>query len=306
LVGVCGIAKYVLPAGKSYLYALRGPVLNEECRIKNAESLVERIREIAKKEQAIFLRIEPGTDFDATRYTLHATRPIQPEQTIVSDLSASEEEMLASMHEKTRYNIRLALRKGVVLRTTPYSLHTFNEFWKVFQETATRDGFKTHERKYYETLLSVLHNPSQPPLTLRGGDDRAITPLKIRGDGGVMSVALHMAYQGETFLAGAIVGYFGDTATYLFGASSYEHRSLMGPYGLHWTIMKEAKKAGYLFYDFWGTDTKGAAAAHGRDWSGITRFKMGFNGAFIEYPGTFDLPMNRFWYTVYRLGRKML
>ncbi len=296
LIGVCGIAKYKLPMGKSYLYALRGPVLNAELRIKNAELLVERIREIAKQEQAIFLRIEPGINLDVTRYTLHVTRPIQPEQTLVVDLSSSEDEMLSAMHEKTRYNIRLALRKGV--KCQMLNVKCFPEFWKVFQETATRDGFKTHERKYYETMLRVLEISNiQFPISNENLNAKIVNSRR-------MFVRLHMAYSGETFIAGAIVGYFGDTATYLFGASSYEHRASMGPYGLHWTIMQEAKKAGYRFYDFWGTDTKGAASAHGRDWSGITRFKMGFNGTLIEYPGTFDLLLNRFWYTVYRLARR--
>lgn len=121
-------------------------------------------------------------------------------------------------------------------------------------------------------------------------------------------VRFHAAYHDTTMLAAAIAAYFGDTATYLHGASAYEHRALMGPYTLHWEIMRDAKKRGYKFYDFWGIQSSSQSSVHSvqHDWSGMTRFKMGFGGQVVDYPGAFDLPLNRLWYTIYRLGRRLL
>jgi lipid II:glycine glycyltransferase (peptidoglycan interpeptide bridge formation enzyme) len=69
----------------------------------------------------------------------------------------------------------------------------------------------------------------------------------------------------------------------------------MAPHLLHWEIIRQAKQLGYHFYDFWGIDEK--------KWPGLTRFKKGFGGKIIEYPGTFDLVFNKFWYQLYRLGK---
>ncbi|MBI5071795.1 peptidoglycan bridge formation glycyltransferase FemA/FemB family protein [Candidatus Falkowbacteria bacterium] len=187
------------------------------------------------------------------------------------DLTKSEDELLAAMHEKTRYNIRLAEKKNLALKTG-----TVDDFWKLMEETTKRDEFRAHPKKYYEKMFEKLADGEKN---------------KMRGE-------LKIVYQGIAPLAAAIIGYFGDTVTYLHGASSYEYRNLMAPYLLHWEIIKEAKKLGYKFYDFWGIDEK--------KWPGVTRFKKGFGGFEINYPGTFDLPINKLWYKIYNLAKKIL
>lgn len=256
------VVELPLPYGKKYWFVPRG-------------SLIDGFEEEARRCGVLFVRIEPPQKLHATRYKLHATRPISPSQTSVIDLTHSEEELLSAMHEKTRYNVRLGLRKGIEVREG-----NFEEFWKMLQDTARRDKFNTHPRDYYGRMLETMGTWEH-------------------GKRETMRVKLWMAYTGITPIAAAIVGYFGDTATYLHGASSYEHRALMGPYALHWQIMQEAKKRKYKYYDFWGTTARQHAV-------GIARFKMGFGGKIIDYPGTFDLPLNKLWYTVYRFGRKVL
>lgn len=226
-------------------------------------------------------------------------------QTLLIDLAQSEEELLAAMHEKTRYNIRLALRRGVEIRDSRLEIRDdFEKFWKLLEETAKRDKFRTHERGYYEKILEILGDSR---LEIRDSEQisNIQSPISNR-----MHMRLHIAYSDSTPLAAAMVGYFGDTATYLHGASSYAHRALMGPYALHWQIMQEVKKEGYKFYDFWGIHSPSPSMGEGggegvRDWSGMTRFKMGFGGKVVNYPGTFDLPLSQFWYMVYRLGRNI-
>ncbi|KKU12043.1 MAG: Methicillin resistance protein [Parcubacteria group bacterium GW2011_GWC2_45_7] len=320
LVSVCGIIKHELPFGKCYLYSPRGPIINEKLKMQNekwSEELIKKINSVAQRERAIFWRLEPLFNqqiLHSTFYILHSIRPIQPKQTLVIGLTQTEDELMSAMHEKTRYNIRLATRKGIEVREG-----RFEEFWQLMQETAKRDKFSAHPRRYYEKMLEALHNssppacagrpplhnPSQSPLNLGGEvkegyrerDDRN-PPLKVRGGaGGVMSARLHIAYHGITPIAAAIVAYFGDTATYLHGASSYKHRALMSSYVLHWHVMQDAKKSGYRFYDFWGIAEK--------KWPGITRFKLGFGGTSVNYSGTFDLPLSRPWYILYRAGRKI-
>jgi len=242
-----------LPMGKKYWFIPRGV-------------MIDGLEKEAREHGALFVRFEPlhGTP----PHGAVNTKPISPPQTLLVDLTKSEDEILAGMHEKTRYNVRLGLRKGVVVREG-----TFGEFWKMMEETAKRDKFHTYPRGYYEKMLTI---------------------------NGAMRTKLWTVYAGTIPLAAAIVGYFGDTATYLHGASSHEHRALKGPHALQWQIMQDAKKSGYRVYDVWGVSTRGG------NWAGITRFKMGFGGDVVTYPGTFDLPLSKFWYTVYRLARRVL
>lgn len=254
-----------LPFGKKYWFIPRG-------------TIIDGLEEEARKHGALFVRFEPMQG-SAPRGSVK-TKPVSPTQTLLIDLLKSEDELLAGMHEKTRYNIRLALRKAVSCKLS--SVSHFGEFWKLMQETAKRDKFRTHPREYYKKILNII---------------------------GTMSVRLHIAYHDTKPIAAAIVGYFGDAATYLHGASSYEHRALMGPYALHWSIMQDAKNEGYKVYDFWGTTARQHA-------EGIARFKIGFaseaspdrsvgSGHIINYPGTFDLLLNKFWYTIYKIGRRL-
>lgn len=97
-------------------------------------------------------------------------------------------------------------------------------------------------------------------------------------------------------IAGALTLTYGDTAYYLHGAMDREYRNLMAPHFMHWEIMKLYKHEGFGYYDFWGIDA--------RKWPGVTRFKLGFGGREIEYPGSFDLPISKFWYVVYTMARK--
>ncbi|MFA5413541.1 MAG: peptidoglycan bridge formation glycyltransferase FemA/FemB family protein [Patescibacteria group bacterium] len=262
LKAICGVIQNTLPFGKKYLYIPRGPISAEKV-------MIDEIKKIAQKDGAMFLKIEPLVEIPLP--SLRLVTPVQPKQTLILDLAKSEEELLAAMHEKTRYNIRLAEKKNLILKN-----ESLEDFWKLMEETTARDKFHAHPKKYYESMLE-----------------------KINGDGKKeMRVELRVAYFENHPVAAAIIGYFGDTVTYLHGASSYEYRNLMAPYFLHWEIIKEAKKLGYKFYDFWGIDEK--------KWPGVTRFKKGFGGFEINYPGTFDLPINKIWYKIYNLAKKIL
>ena len=99
-------------------------------------------------------------------------------------------------------------------------------------------------------------------------------------------------------LAANLMIWFGDTVSYLHGASSNVRREVMAPHLLHWKLINEAKSLSFKHYDFWGVAPEGTV---NHPWAGVSRFKRGFGGRYVAYPGTFDLPLDRFWYRVYRL-----
>lgn len=226
-----------------------------------ADEVVEKAVAEAQKTKAVFLHVEENSQKPHDREVFAGARNRQPQHNQVVSIGSSEEEILAAMHEKTRYNIRLAEKKGVRVE-----YGAFDAFWKLAVETAGRDGFSTHSRGYYETMLRKT--PSE--LFVASLDGRP--------------------------LAAAIVNFFGATATYLHGASSSEDRNLMAPYLLHWRVIVEAKKRGCTAYDLGGVDEK--------RWPGVTRFKRGWGGEVVSFPDAYELPLRPFWYKLYRLAQR--
>lgn len=266
------LVKRALPFGRSYWYCPRGPL---------GADAVEKLVASDALRGATFLRCEPSEALPAAR----KVRDVQPCQTLVVDLRQDSEALLAAMHEKWRYNIRLAERKGVkVFLAGAHDPSALEIFWQLMSETTERDQFRAHEKEYYQQMLETL-----------AGDPAT--------DGKTRPVArLVFAEHDGKVLAANLMLYFGGTATYLHGASSRERREVMAPQALHWQAMQDAKSWGYADYDFWGVAPEGI---EGHPWAGITRFKRGFGGRYVSYPGTFDLPLDHFWYTVYAFVRRL-
>lgn len=275
LVGALSFFKKSLPFGWSYFYSPRGPILNCDLSKKEINGqtvnfelynfLFKEIKQIAKRERAIFWRLEPAKML--ADKNLIQTIDIQPRQTLIVDLSKSEAEILSLMHQKTRYNIRLAEKKGVVIKHGRATAEQIDLWWNLLSTTGTRDNFKLHPKFYYEKMFNL------PFVELWRAE-----------------------YQGE-ILAMAIIVKYGDMATYVHGASSNSSRQLMAPHLLHWEAMKSAKSAGLKYYDFYGVDE--------RRWPGVSRFKFGFGGQIVKYYGTFDFVFNRLYYGIYQLTRKL-
>ncbi|MFH1193737.1 MAG: peptidoglycan bridge formation glycyltransferase FemA/FemB family protein [bacterium] len=269
------VIKMPLKFGFSYFYSPKGPA--GKLQITNYEL---RIKETAKKKRAIFWRVEP-TEMPPKNFI--KIKDIQPSRTLITDISKSEDELLAEMHPKTRYNIHLAEKKGIKISTPPFlpldkgrSKEGFEQFYNLLQKTSARQKIKLHSKNYYQKLLtSSDHNYH---------------------DRDSYGNEIFIAYFNNQPVATAMVNFYGDTATYLHGGSDEKYKALMAPHLLHWEIIKTAKSRGTRFYDWWGVDEK--------KWPGITRFKRGFGGAEICAPGTFDLPIDKFWYWVYKLIRK--
>lgn len=280
LVSTAQLIAYVLPFGVRYWYCPQGPVVRTDPALAYGDvlrALREHVRDLLP---AAFLRAEPLLPPDRTdRLRARGWRrtvSIQPQHTWVLDLSAPEDELRAAMHPKTRYNIGLAERKGVTVRSSrdADAVATFHAFVRSVNE---REGIRSYSASYYRTMLQVL------------GDDG--------------SAELLMAYADAVPIAGAILNHYGDTTTYNHGGSSDAHRNLMAPHLLQWTAIRRAQERGMRLYDFRGV----AASDDPHDpWAGMTRFKKGFGGYPESLVGTWDYPIQRGQYALYRLGRRLL
>ena len=235
---------------------------------KDFDEFIEGIKEIAKQENAIFFKLEPENNIDLEKFGFRKSHNIQPIKTLILDITKSERELLNQMHYKTRYNIQLAQRRGVKIRNLKSEIRNFEEFWRLIAETTKRDKFRPHPKEYYRKMLEIP------------------------------GVELFVAEFNGKVIAANIVVFLRETATYLHGASDYEYRNLMAPHLLQWGQIKEAKKRGYTEYDFWGIDEK--------KWPGVTRFKKGFSGKEIIYPGAYDLIFQSILYWIYKIGRLLM
>ena len=265
LVAIFNLIKKDFKFGLVYYYLPRGPIFSSDLSDNQLEPIWQFIILELKKRHGVFLRIEPKKSLPSSIKTI-ASINLQPKETLMLDLSLSEEELLASFHSKTRYNIRLAEKKGVTVREGNKA-DDFDNFWALMNETGERDAFKIHNKKHYESLSSA--NPEFIKLFVAELD-------------------------GKTIAAG-LFSFYGDKATYMHGASSYASRQLMAPYLLQWTVILAAKKLGYKYYDFYGIDAI--------KWPGVTRFKTGFGGFVVGYAGTQDIILKPFFYNLYNILR---
>jgi peptidoglycan pentaglycine glycine transferase (the first glycine) len=194
---------------------------------------------------------------------------IQPRSTVVVDLLASEEAILARMKQKWRYNIRLSERKGVEVRQVGDA--ELEVFYSLMQTTGQRAQFGIHSLEYYRHILHLFSINNRAQLLLA-------------------------YYQGEP-LAGLMLFTFNQQAWYLYGASSDTHRELMPNQLLQWRAMQQAKRQGCRQYDLWGIkDTEATLEAD--DLSGVGRFKLGFGGRVVRYVGAYDHIYNKLLYWV--------
>ncbi len=265
--------------GFKYLYIPRITSLN----IRDWEILIE----FFKKEKYIFLRIESAQEntyqslFTSLQSPVFTQKTLQPQNTLVLNIKVPKEILLANMHAKTRYNIKLAERKGVIVKQEK----NVDIFWELNQQTTNRDGFKSHDKKYYQKMLesSTTHQ--------------------------------FTAYIDSEPIASNICVGFADTFTYLHGASGNKHRNLMAPYLLQWKQIEHAKENKFTMYDFWGVSPQSKeklqTTFHNLSWklddkwTGITRFKAGFGGERKNYPDATIMVLNSLKYKIYKIAKKI-
>jgi lipid II:glycine glycyltransferase (peptidoglycan interpeptide bridge formation enzyme) len=270
------------------------------------QELWREIGVVCKRNRAIFLKLEPDLweDAETDQLPIIAKHPrgtnsrevsptwrhgdtslwdklqisphnIQPPRTLIVAIKGSEEEILARMKQKTRYNVRLSEKKGVTVR--PWD--DIESFHKMMLITGERDGFGVHSREYYQRAYDLLH-PKQ------------------------MGELLLAEYEGKS-LAALFVARNGNRAYYLYGASTDEERNRMPTYLLQWEAMKWSKARGCEDYDLWGVpdDAETTLEAnfetrHDGLW-GVYRFKRGFGGQLKRAVQAMDRVYNPLLYWAY-------
>ena len=243
-------------------------------------SLLPEVDSVCKQNRAIFLKLEPDSWENLKPETWNLklrTSPhnIQPPRTIIIDIRGTEEEILARMKPKTRYNTRLAEKKGVTIR----AWDDIDSFHKMMLTTGGRDGFGIHSLEYYKRAYELL----QP-----------------KGVGEILVAE----YEGKP-LAALFVARNGHRAYYLYGASTDEERNRMPTYLLQWEAMKWAKARGCEEYDLWGVPDEDEItleanfeSRHDGLW-GIYRFKRGFGGELKRAAQAMDRVYNPLLYWAY-------
>lgn len=270
-------------------YCPRGPLLDWS-DLPLREAVLQSLATVARRRGAIFLKIDPqlvvgigapgeedSLEIEAAQEILDAWRAagwrpsseqIQFKNTMVIPLDKDEETLLMDMKSKTRYNVRLAGRRGVDTRQG--SLEDLDLLYKMYAETSVRDGFVIRHQQYYtDAWGSFISAELAQPLI-----------AEVEGK----PVAALIAYR------------FGTTAYYLYGMSTSEHREKMPNYLLQWEAMRWAKEQGCARYDLWGAPDE---IDPDDPMYGVYRFKDGFGARLVRTPGAWDLPLRPLLYGIY-------
>jgi lipid II:glycine glycyltransferase (peptidoglycan interpeptide bridge formation enzyme) len=247
------------------------------------KEVLDFLYDYGKKNNIIFIKIEPyiqksqitNNKLQMNSKLQISKHPLFPTWTQVLDLNKSEEELLKSFHSKTRYNIRLAEKKGVVVREMSNE-KGFKFFSKLYFQTCKRQKYFGHTPKYHKIVWDSLK--------------KDIAYILI-------------AFYNETPLAAYELFYFKNTLYYPYGGTSLEYRNLMASNLLMWESIKLGKKLGAEKFDMWGS--LGPNYDTTDPWSGFTRFKEGYNAKFTEFLGSYDLIINPVIYQLYNYSYKI-
>ena len=227
------------------------------------KKMIDELNRVGKEKHAIFIQLEPNIEKGSVPLP-PSHHPLFTKYTFILDLNKSENELLAAMHSKTRYNIRIAQKHGVVVREDN---DAFDTYLALTKETTNRQGFYAHNELYHRTMWNIMH---------KAGIAHLFTAV----------------YNNE-ILSAWIVFVYGDTIYYPYGSSSRNHREVMAPTLLLWEIAKWSRRqTGIKKFDLWGADQR----------YGFHKFKQGFNPALIEFAGSFDLVINKPLYILYTLA----
>jgi peptidoglycan pentaglycine glycine transferase (the first glycine) len=267
-------------------YVPKGPAMNyaDTSVLVQALSILEAQ---ARQEHMILLKIDPDVwlgpgpenvpprpgaaavlEVLAERHWRSSPEQIQFKNTVIIDLAADEDELLARMKAKTRYNIRLPARRGAYIRRGTES--NLNTFYALYSETSKRNEFLIRPAGYYTDVWTQFIRAERAHLLLA-------------------------EVEGEP-IAGLILFHFGKKAWYMYGASSSRHRQLMPNYLLQWEAMQLAKRLGCTQYDLWGAPDR---FDESDPMWGVYRFKTGFGGETLRGMGAYDFSPTPWLYSLY-------
>jgi lipid II:glycine glycyltransferase (peptidoglycan interpeptide bridge formation enzyme) len=277
-VAVLFLSRRVAGLGELW-YSPKGP------GILRPEALVPLLEDRAGLDGAFCLKVEPELVEGVDVSTWHgaglvkAPRDVQINRaTIIVDLRPDEDALFASFKSKMRYNIRLAARRGIVVRHVPVDDLSVEAMYRLMAQTQARAGFTLRRRDYFEGYWRLQNASGQ-------------------GD-------LLFAFLGDEVLAGVFVTRFGRRAWYKDGGSSRRHQELMAPHLLQWETMRWLRRLGIESYDLVAVP-RPSELHEGHPLYGLHRFKSGFSESVVEFVGTWDLPLRARSYALWnRIGER--
>lgn len=238
--------------------------------------MVDELTKLGRQKKAIFIQLEPNilTTHQLAINTcqlIPSHHPLFTKYTFVLNLTKSEDELLAAMHPKTRYNIKIAQKHGVIVKEDN-SKNAFDEYLRLTSETSKRQAFYAHNQAYHREMWQIMRRANIAHLWTA-------------------------AYE-QNILAAWIVFVWKNTIYYPYGASSRRYREVMAPNLLLWEICRWAKVHNLKYFDLWGA--LGLDPDPNDPWFGFHRFKAGYNPTLIEFIGSFDLVINPLLYKIYK------
>lgn len=245
-----------------------------------SEEMMEALVLQGKKRKAVMIKMEPLIEERTkeadmwkklvSRFGLRPGKSLFTKYTMILDLSLSEEELLAGMHPKTRYNLRLSERKGVKVEMSD-TMEYFEDYWRLMNETTIRQGFFAHTKRYHQSMFETLSKSGMARMLVAKLDNKILV---------CWVIFLH-----------------NKTLYYPYGASTRDDKNVFASNLVMWEAIKWGKKMGAVQFDMWGSlgfdpDTKDP-------WYGFHRFKQGFGAKVVEFVGTYDLVIDSIFYPIY-------
>lgn len=263
-----------------------------------SEKALEELKKIGKENNCIFIQLEPNVIHNSKNSILQTKvkiynslkpsfHPLFTKFTFILDISKPEEELLKNFHPKTRYNIKIAMKRKVKV-IEDNSEEAFKEYLRLTEETTTRQKFYSHTPSYHTKMWETLGNQKS----------------KIK-DQNFNQLAAHLliARLDDKTLTAWILFTFHDTLYYPYGASSSENRNVMASNLIMWEAIRFGKRLGLHYFDMWGA--LGPDPDPKDPWYGFHRFKEGYGATHIEFVGSFDLVIKPQVYKVYKVADKL-
>lgn len=255
-----------------------------------SQTMIDELTKTGKNKRTIFIQLEPNVpnnnetiqQYNNVRKSHH---PLFTRYTFVLDLNKSEEDLLKAMHPKTRYNIKIAQKHGVVVKEDN-SKEAFETYLRLSSETTQRQGFYAHNETYHQKMWYTLRQSFPRQVSGQAGQTFPIARLWTA------------SYNGEILVAWIIFSW-NDTIYYPYGASSRNHKEVMAPYLLLWEIAQWGKRSSFKKFDLWGA--LGPDPDQNDPWYGFHRFKEGFSPQLVEFTGSYDLILRPFLYRTYTI-----
>lgn len=276
LIEVIQLTVHKLPLKFSIGYIPKSPIPSKE--------MFEKLSDIGKENNCIFIKLEPNVlkgDSDFLLLTSNfritsSSHPLFTRYSFILDLNKSDEEFLKSFHNKTRYNIKIAQKNGVVICENN-SASAFKKYLALTDQTLKRQMFFAHDREYHVKMWEALG---------KAGIAHLFT-AKFIHDGK------------ENILAAWILFIFNKVIYYPYGASSNAFRNVMASNLMMWEAIRWGKKMGAEKFDMWGS--LGPDADPSDPWFGFHRFKQGYGTTLVEFAGSYDLIINPLIYKLYNI-----